>query len=125
MAGVIFNLELSQTISKHGASYAANLLLHDVTPLLFLAFWLLCVPHGLLKFRDVMSWLAFPVLYFGYVLLRGVLIGQYPYRFFNPLLLGYKSVLVNGLEMFAGFLSFGLIILALDRLKQRFTIASE
>jgi hypothetical protein len=50
-------------------------------------------------------------------MLRGVLIGQYPYSFFNPALLGYKSVVGNGLEMLAGFLSFGLIMVVLDRLK--------
>jgi hypothetical protein len=117
MAGMVFYLEISQHIPRHSVYFWINVVLHYVNPTLFMAFWLFLVPRGMLRFRDAVMWLIFPVLYFCYVMLRGILIGQYPYSFFNPALLGYKSVVGNGLEMLAGFLSFGLIVVALDRLK--------
>jgi hypothetical protein len=125
MSGIIFNLELAHTIPNNGLSYWVNVMLHDVTPLLFLVFWFFYVPQGILKFRDVLVWLIFPVLYFCYVLISGILIGHYPYSFFNPALFGYKAILWNGLEMLAGFLSFGLIVVAMDRMKPKLGMPRE
>lgn len=119
MAGIIFNLELKQFMPSYGLIYIANIMLHDANPLFFLAYWWFYIPHGHLKARDTIAWVAFPVVYFAYILVRGLLTDQYPYPFVNIAKYGYVSVLGNGLQMLAGFLTLGLIFVALDKLKTR------
>lgn len=119
MTGIIFNLELSQTVPSHHPAYLVNMLLHNVTPLVFLGFWLACVPRGHLGIQHVLGWLVFPMIYFGHVMLRGWLIAQYPYAFFNAIMLGYPTVLLNGLQMLTGFFLVGLLLVGMDRIKRR------
>lgn len=117
MTCIIFNLELRHQSNSTGLSHIADIVLHDATPLLFLGFWWFCIPHSRLRIKDALGWLPFPVLYFCYVLIRGNLIGHYPYPFLNVAKYGYASVIGNGLEMLAGFLSMGLCFVAADRFK--------
>lgn len=119
MAGIVFNLELSDTVPKTHPAYPVNVLLHDVIPALFFSFWLFIVPRAHLGKRHLLWWMVFPVAYFAHVMLRGWLIEHYPYAFFNTILLDYPTVLLNGLEMLVGFLLLGLLLVGIDRIKRR------
>lgn len=119
ITSVIFNLELSDTVSRSHPTYFINVILHDVIPLLFLGFWLFVVPRAYLKARHAAWWLLLPTLYFVQILLRGWLIRQYPYDFFNAIILGYPAVLLNGLEILMGLMLVGLIFVGIDRIKRR------
>lgn len=120
MAGIVYNLELSHTVPGNSLTYLVNVTLHDTIPALFMVFWIFCVPHGNHEIKHVFWWLVFPFAYFGQVMLRGWLIGQYPYAFFNVKLLGYQEVLINGLMMMTGFVLAGGLFVAVDRLKRRY-----
>lgn len=117
MAGIIFNLEIRQSMPPGKLIYITNVMLHDVNPLLFLAYWWFYIPHGQLKARDAVAWSVFPIFYFAYILLRGIFTGHYPYQFINAAKLGYFPVAISGLQMLAGFLTLGLMFVALDTLK--------
>ena len=62
----------------------SNILLHYLTPLLFLAWWAVFQPHGILRFRNVPAMLVPGLSYVAYVLVRGLIAGEYPYTILDP-----------------------------------------
>ncbi len=62
----------------------SNVLLHYVTPVLYLAWWLAFSPHGTLRYRDVPMMLVPGLAYVLYIELRGPLAGEYPYTILDP-----------------------------------------
>lgn len=115
VVGLAYSLLLRHLWHPQGWQWLADELLHDVMPLLFLAYWWLCVPKGQLRLGHVGLWVIYPVLYFAYVLLRGHLLGLYPYPFVDVDTLGYGQTFVNALGILAGFVLISLGMLALDR----------
>ncbi len=70
-----------------------NTVLHYVIPVAVLADWLLDPPRRRIPFRTAVSWLLFPIAYVGYSLVRGSIVGWYPYPFLDPAD-GYAEVAV-------------------------------
>jgi hypothetical protein len=62
----------------------SNVLLHYVTPVLFLIWWAAFSPHGTLRYRHVSLMLIPGLSYVFYVELRGLLAGEYPYTILDP-----------------------------------------
>jgi hypothetical protein len=62
----------------------SNVLLHYVTPVMYLLWWLAWSPHGSLRYRDVPLMLIPGLAYVLYVELRGPLAGEYPYTILDP-----------------------------------------
>ena len=62
----------------------SNVLLHYVTPVLFLAWWAMWSPHGALRYRDVPLMLLPGLAYVAYIELRGPIAGEYPYTILDP-----------------------------------------
>jgi hypothetical protein len=62
----------------------SNVLLHYVTPILFLTWWTAFSPHGTLRYRDVPLMLAPGLLYVLYIEVRGLLASEYPYTVLDP-----------------------------------------
>ncbi|MQA02644.1 MAG: hypothetical protein GEV07_07975 [Streptosporangiales bacterium] len=58
----------------------ANVVLHAIMPVLVVVDWVLAPPRPPARLRHAAWWLAFPVLYLGYSLVRGPLVGWYPTR---------------------------------------------
>lgn len=81
----------------HGVGVIANSLMHDVVPLLFLAFWAVAVPRYSIAWRGAALWALYPIAYFAYAMVRGVSTGFYPYWFINVTQLGVVHVLVNAI----------------------------
>ena len=84
-------------------------------PLLFALYWWRRTHKGALRIGHVLAWSGYPLVYFGYVLLRGQMIGFYPYPFIDVAALGYEQVLLNALVMLAAFMLLGLCVVGLDR----------
>lgn len=62
----------------------SNVLLHYVTPGLFLVWWAVFSTHGTLRYRHVPLMLIPGLSYVLYVELRGLLAGEYPYTILDP-----------------------------------------
>lgn len=62
----------------------SNILLHYVTPILYLAWWATLGTHGTLRLRDVPVMLVPGLSYVAYVLVRGLIAGEYPYTILDP-----------------------------------------
>ena len=115
VVGVAYNLLLRQLWQPQGLQWLANELLHDVMPVLFTLYWWFCVPKGSLRVGHIGVWVLYPVLYFAYTLLRGHLLGVYPYPFIDVEKLGYAQAFINACGVLAGFVLVALIIVGVDR----------
>ena len=117
--GIAYNLLLRHLWQPQGWQWIADNLLHNVMPLLFALYWWWRVEKGTLRIGHVLAWSVYPLVYFGYALLRGQIIGFYPYPFIDVAALGYGRVVLNALVMFAAFMLLGLAVIGLDRWQGR------
>jgi hypothetical protein len=115
VVGLVYNVLLRHLWHPEGWQWLADELMHDVMPLLFLAYWWLCVPKGTLRLRHILLWVIYPLVYFAYSLLRGHLLAVYPYPFVDVEKLGYPQVFVNAGGLLAGFVLIALLVIGLDR----------
>ena len=115
VVGVAYNVLLRQLWQPQGLQWLANELLHDVMPVLFTLYWWFYVPKGSLRVGHIGVWVLYPALYFAYTLLRGHLLGVYPYPFIDVEKLGYAQAFINACGVLAGFVLVALIIVAVDR----------
>lgn len=115
LVGIAYNVLLRHLWQPQGWQWIADELLHDVMPVLFVLYWLLFVPKGALRFRHLAIWMLYPVIYFGYVLLRGSVIGDYLYPFIDVGTLGYTRAVVNALGVLAGFVLIALLVIGADK----------
>ena len=115
LVSLAYNLLLRHLWQPQGFQFIADELLHDVMPLLFVVYWWRCVPKGTLQCKHIGLWVLYPLVYFAYVLLRGDLLGQYQYPFFDVGTLGYPQVFVNAGGILAGFVLIALAVVGLDK----------
>ena len=123
LVGVAYSLLLRNTWHPQGVQWVVNELLHDILPPVFVAFWWWCVPKGSLRARHVVAWMVYPIVYFGYCLLRGSEIGVYPYPFIDVGTLGYGRVVVNALVILLGFVAISFTLVGVDRWQARRLLA--
>jgi hypothetical protein len=57
---------------------------HRITPLVMVADWLIDPPRGPIALRDALVWLAYPLVYVVYSLIRGPIVDWYLYPFLDP-----------------------------------------
>ncbi|MEX3775724.1 Pr6Pr family membrane protein [Pseudomonas sp. MYb118] len=119
VVGLAYNVLLRHLWHPEGWQWIADELLHDVMPLVYLAWWWLCVPKGTLRLRHMALWVIYPLVYFAYALLRGHLLAVYPYPFIDVDSLGYPQVFLNAGGLLVGFLVVALGVIGVDRWRGR------
>jgi len=119
VVGLAYSLLLRHLWHPEGWQWLADELLHDVMPVLFLVYWFCCVPKGSLRLRHIALWVIYPLVYFGYALLRGHFLAVYPYPFIDVDKLGYPQVFINAGGLLAGFGVISLALIGLDRWRAR------
>ena len=93
VTGIVFTLLLSNTDVDTAIPWV-NTVVHELMPLVIVADWLLDPPSERLSMRRGLLWLSFPLAWIVYTLIRGALVGRYPYPFLDPVNGGYGSVAV-------------------------------
>ncbi|MEV4425474.1 Pr6Pr family membrane protein [Streptomyces sp. NPDC049602] len=132
VVGLVFHLVLDNEASEFnqaaeiarltGAKAVSNQLLHTVTPIGTALDFLLLTAPGALRWRDAAQWLAAPLLYFAFALVRGALISpdaptRYTYPFLDVTVHGYAGVLTTAVVLGAAFYVLGLAIVGLDHIR--------
>lgn len=115
IVGIVYNTVLRGLVLHTGWSLFLDTMLHVVLPVLYLVYWALMRPKGNLEYRNGIYWLIFPFLYLLYSMIRGAVVGWYPYPFLNADENGYMQVSINIAVMIAVFLVAGLILIAVTR----------
>jgi hypothetical protein len=120
MVGLVYVVLLRHLWALTGAQWIADVALHYVMPVGYLAFWLTCVRKTGLRWYDPLLWLIYPLFYLGFVLVRGKMSGFYPYPFIDAKSLGYAGVAANtaGLLIVCAALG-GLLVVIGGRLARR------
>lgn len=114
IVALVYNTVLRGIVSLNGWNLFVDTLLHVVVPILFILYWFVYVPKGVLQWKQGLSWIYFPIAYLVYSLIRGAVFGWYPYPFLNVVTFGYPKVLLNLIIMIAIFLLAGLALIMLN-----------
>lgn len=117
--GLAYYFLLRNVWNPQGPNLLANVLLHYVTPILFLAYWWFHFPKGALRWSCPLVWGLYPTAYLLYLLPRGLIVGSYPYRFIDPSAIGYQRTMVNAVGLLIAFIVLGLILVAMGRIQRR------
>lgn len=98
-----------------GLDWLADVLLHYVMPVAYLAVWLVVMRKSGLRWYDPLLWLIYPAFYLAFVLVRGHWSGFYPYPFLDVGLLGNGGVALQVLVRLIVFLAAGYAVLLASR----------
>jgi len=116
IVGLVYNTILRSLWDPQGLQKIVDEILHSITPVFFILFWVIFTPTEQLKWKHAFSWLIYPLLYIFYALLFGEITKFYPYIFVDVNRHGYLKALSNtGLVLFAIFL-LSLILIATGKL---------
>jgi hypothetical protein len=94
-------------------------LLHYVTPSMFVLDWLVFVPKGQVPWRTVVTSLVFPLIYVAWTLVHGAQTNWYPYPFVDVANLGFEKVLMNVAGLLGVFLAVTAALTGANRLLRR------
>jgi hypothetical protein len=72
-----------------------NTVLHYIMPIVVMIDWVIASPAAATPFRTALTWLAFPLAYLVYSLIRGPIADWYPYPFMDPSTHGYVGVAIT------------------------------
>lgn len=123
LVGITYSLLLRHTWNPTGLQLIADVLLHDVMPVLFLVYWWLAVPKRGLRWSDVARWARYPLGYLAYAVGLGALGWKYPYPFIDVSSLGYTRAFLNSAGILAAFGAIALLLIAVGRLTGRATVS--
>ncbi|SCF03155.1 FAR-17a/AIG1-like protein [Micromonospora chaiyaphumensis] len=123
ITGTVYHLVLANPASPFAmvqpdrapGEWWGNQFLHTVVPLLAVADWALFDRRGRLRPRYAAWWLAFPIAYLAFALVRGLVVHRYPYPFLDVRQLGYGGVGFSALFFAVTFWLLGLLFVGVDR----------
>lgn len=99
--GVVHWFFLRPLLDLHGADLLADKLLHIVVPALVAVGWLAFGPRARISAADLGWFLVLPGIWLAYTLIRGAVVGWYPYPFVDVDLHGYGYVSLSSLGVTA------------------------
>ncbi len=119
VVGIVYNIILRFLWQPKGLQKLVDELLHSAIPALFLLYWLLFVNKQTMQWKQVFPWLAYPLVYLLFILIRGSFSGFYPYPFVNVGDLGMNKVLLNSIAITILFIVTGLLLIAAGKWQYR------
>ncbi len=119
LVGILFSLLLRGLVELSGSAKLADFILHDLSPILAVLFWLIFAPKGGLQGRHAWFWMLYPLGYFGYAVARGAVDNKYPYPFMNVAEIGWAKTATNAVLITLVFLVAGYALIWLDRSSAR------
>jgi hypothetical protein len=123
VGGVVHWFLLRPLLALSGLDYLADKLLHVVVPLMALIGWILFGPRKRLDRTDLLNFLVVPVVWLAYTLIRGAMVGWYPYPFIDVAIHGYAAVSATCLVIAALMFAFATGASWLDNRLQRWALA--
>ena len=90
--GLVYHILLAPEVPLVGLDLIVDHMMHTVLPILWIAYWATLLPKDRLRFARVPLWLAWPLAYCAYGLVRGRIEGDYPYFFLDLGALGPAGV---------------------------------
>jgi hypothetical protein len=119
VTGVVQAALLAPVEHLVGWAQVADVLEHQVTPVVTLVVWLILGPRGWLGPHAIVQSLIVPIGWILYTMTRGVITGVYPYDFINPNRYGYGDVLLTVVQILVFGVAVGLVLWGVDWLLLR------
>ena len=118
LVGITYNLLLRNVWQPQGWQLVADVLLHSVNPILFLAYWWSTGSDSTVDtptYAAIVRWALYPLTYFVYAVARGLSGDFYTYPFIDVGTLGFPRVLLNAVAISMGFALVAAMLVALTR----------
>jgi hypothetical protein len=114
ITGIVYHSVLAGLLDLDSWAPVADHALHTVVPLLAVLGWLMFGPRGLTSARIAKLSVIFPVLWMIFTVIRGAIVGFYPYPFVDVAHLGYAKVAINSVWIAVLYLGVAFSANALD-----------
>jgi len=114
MVGVVYHLLLASRWNPQGWQLVADIIVHTVTPIWFVLYWLRR-PHGGLAWSDAARCLVWPLGYCVYALTRGAFDKWYAYPFLDPTSSTISELVINIVGLSSAFAVCALVVVAADK----------
>ncbi|MBZ9993332.1 Pr6Pr family membrane protein [Mesorhizobium sp. BH1-1-4] len=111
---IVYATVLARLWQPQGLFLLCDVLLHYVTPVLFVLWWLISGADGKTRWSDISWWVVYPIAYLAYALARAPLAGEVPYPFLDIAKNGVGSVTVSALAITALFLVICVVAVFVD-----------
>jgi hypothetical protein len=115
VVGVVYHMLLSAQWNPQGINIVVDTMLHTVMPVLFVVAWTRLVPRGAVSLEHTPLWSSYILAYAFYILIRGAIIGVYPYPFIDVTVLGYGTALRNAALLGVAFVALSAAMVGLNR----------
>jgi hypothetical protein len=122
IVGIIYYALLAKDVHTVGAEFVVGHIMHAFMPLAYLYFWFSHFRTSSLRYIDGVRWLSFPFVYFVYLMIRGEIIGKYPYFFVDVAKFGVLMVTGFATVILLFFLLIGSVLIYIDR---KFKVKSQ
>lgn len=117
--GLVYHTMLAHLVDLSGLELWADHGTHTFVPLLTGLWWVFFGPRPPLRLSDIPLWVAWPLVYCGYILVRAEFSGFYPYPFLNVPEIGWTGLAASVAGLVVGFVVVGLLLTALARIVRR------
>lgn len=115
---IVYNVLLAPRWAPQGWQLVADILVHQVTPIVCALYWL-ARPRGRLAWKDALFAALWPIGYAAYGLTRGAFDGFYPYFFMDPSTTALPQLALNVCGLAGAFVIGALACVALDQVLAR------
>jgi hypothetical protein len=117
--GIVFNTVLADTDLGDLVPWV-NLIVHTIIPIAGVLDWFIWAPKRKLPFTITFWWMIWPAVYSIFSIVRGAIIGFYPYPFYHPGAQGgYGGVALWCLVLVVAFFVLAVLVWGLGNLRQR------
>lgn len=111
---IVYATVLARLWHPQGLFLLCDVLLHYVTPVLFVLWWLVSGTDGRTRWSDISWWLLYPIGYLAYALARAPIAGEVPYPFLDIARNGAGSVAIAAMAITGLFLLLCIIAVLAD-----------
>lgn len=119
VTGMIYAVVLQGLWQPTGVQWWVDAGLHYAVPLLYLAGWLLLLPHGALRWRDIGRVVLVPLAYLGWAMLTASWLGKAPYPFLEVQRIGSSAFGLSVLRVSMVFVIGWTVLWVMDRWRRR------
>ncbi|WP_217577205.1 Pr6Pr family membrane protein [Mesorhizobium sp. GbtcB19] len=111
---IVYATVLAGLWQPQGLFLLCDILLHYITPFIFVVWWLIAGADGSTRWRDISWWMIYPLAYLAYALIRAPFAGEVPYPFLDVARNGAASVAVSALAVTALFIGLSVLAVLID-----------
>ncbi len=118
VTGIVYNVLLN-TGAHEGWDFWSNGIAHMWGPILTVLVFVIAGPRGWISTSAIFAALILPILWLGYALIRGSIIGAYPYDFLDVNAHGMASVLGFVAQIVVFAIILGYLLMLIDWLMRK------